>query len=1144
MRRPLALLALAALLLSVAPPFAGADGKKEPTRGLRFPSLTPDGKTVVFAYRGDIWRASVEGGTPVRLTVHEAQDTKPRVSPDGRWIAFSSKRTGNYDVFVMPIDGGEPRQVTWHSAADIATDWSSDGKKILFFSGRDPDGFGTEIYEIPVEGGTPRRATTGGGRDGAYSPDGTSVVYARGWNVPFQDEYRGSANFDLWVQPLAGGAPRRVTKTDRNEMNPCWSADGRTIWFLAEDEKGVFQVWSIPAQGGEAVQVTHDTVADLRRPVLSWDRKTLAVERDARLVTVDLSSPEPEAVALEIRVDADVRNAGTDVRTITAGPEHASVSPDGSQVAASVNGDLWLLPSVGGEAIRLTSTPATEDWPRWSPDGRRLVYFSDEKGNQDVFTLDLSTHERKAVTSNAADDSFPSFAPDGRHVVFTSNRAGNKDLWTADLDTGEEKALTRDPKDDDDATCSADGRWIAFDSGRGGSQGIWVMPASGPESAAKRVAGGTAFFQCPTFSPDGQMLAFEQMDPATGQSGGLFVAKATGGDAVPLSKDGSTACWSPRGDWIYFSAERGGEKNLFRVRAPQSVEGGEKVPFLGRVVVDRRKEYADLFDEAWKKLKDGFYDPRMHGVDWDAMKAKYRPLAEDAEVKDEFYNVVSQMLSELKASHLGIFEGGPDEEDGLPDSKPTGYLGLEWDGAPVEGGGRRVLSVLQKGPADEAGIRAGDVVKTIGGRKVDAGTDVDRLLSGVAGRDVQIAYAKGDGSGDATQVLKAASWGSLNAMRSARWVETCRKAVLDGTKGAAGYVHLEQMNAANLAKFQEALQRFDADKKVKGLVLDVRNNGGGNIHQQLVEALCARPFAQIQARGQPRQTQPGTSWGKPVVLLVNERSFSDAEVFPFAFKALHLGKIVGVPTAGGVIGTNDVTLSDGSRFRIPRVGYYGMDGTNLEHLGVQPDVVVEETAEDLAAHRDPQLLKAIEVILSEIGGAKGGSPAPEGTPASAGPSAAGSGGEGGSGVPKDVVNPLFDAKAGEWVKYKVLLPSGEEAEATVKVTEVTETEVALDQEMKGPDGKVVPAGTSQRREKRTKNLVWGEDEGTVEGSETLVVNGVSLKCAIVSVPTKSGAVEKRWITNDVPVGGTVKRERDGRVVSELVAWGTEAPPKQ
>jgi len=181
-----------------------------------------------------------------------------------------------------------------------------------------------------------------------------------------------------------------------------------------------------------------------------------------------------------------------------------------------------------------------------------------------------------------------------------------------------------------------------------------------------------------------------------------------------------------------------------------------------------------------------------------------------------------------------------------------------------------------------------------------------------------------------------------------------------------GYVHLNQMDPENLARFQQAVAGFQAAKDVKGMILDVRENGGGNIHVQLMAILQARPFVRLEPRGQARITQPQLYWDKPIVLLVNERSFSDAEVFPWSFRAAGLGKTVGMPTPGGVIGTNDITLSDGSKFRIPRVGWYSLDGKNLEGHGFVPDYVVPESSEDRLAGRDPQLGKAIELILEQM----------------------------------------------------------------------------------------------------------------------------------------------------------------------------------
>ncbi len=549
------LVAAAAVLAALATPALAADAK--PTRGLRFPTLTPDGKTVVFAWRGDIWRAPTAGGTATRLTIHEAQDTKPRVSPDGKWIAFSSKRSGGYDVYVMSIDGGEPRQVTFHSGVEIATDWSPDGKRLLLSASRDPSEYGLDVYEVDVDGGTPRRITHDGGRDASYAPDGKTIVYARGFNTIFQDDYRGSANYDLFVTDVNGTLPRRLTETPWNEMNPSVSADGATVWCLAE-VKGVYNVVALPLAGGEQKPVSGWTDDNARRATLGWDRKTLAFEKDGRLFTVDLTAADPKPVALPISVESDVRNSGFDVRTVTEGAEHVSVSPDGTMLAVAVRGDLWVLPAGGGNAERVTSGPATDDWPRWSPDGRRILYHSDARGNEDVFVYDLGTKESKPVTDDKADEAFASWAPDGRRIVYTSQRTGNKDLMVRDLESGEERQVTRDPKDDDDACFSADGQWIAFDSGRGGSQAIYVLPAAGNDGQARRVTSGAGFFQVPSFSPDGTMIAYEEVDQASGQSGGIWAVKTSGGPAIQISRDGSAASWSPRGDWVYFTAERDG----------------------------------------------------------------------------------------------------------------------------------------------------------------------------------------------------------------------------------------------------------------------------------------------------------------------------------------------------------------------------------------------------------------------------------------------------------------------------------------------------------------------------------------------------------------------------------------------------------
>jgi tricorn protease len=214
----------------------------------------------------------------------------------------------------------------------------------------------------------------------------------------------------------------------------------------------------------------------------------------------------------------------------------------------------------------------------------------------------------------------------------------------------------------------------------------------------------------------------------------------------------------------------------------------------------------------------------------------------------------------------------------------------------------------------------------------------------------------------------------VRELEYARWVKKRERHVSERGAGKLGYIHLDAMNRENLNRFIAALNGPLKDKSA--LVIDVRNNGGGNIHQQLIDILSRRPYIYYDPRSGDRSLQETPVWAKPLCVLVNERSFSDAEIFPHGIKALGLGKVIGAPTSGGVIGTGSRTLIDGSVLRMPSIGWYALDGTNLERTGVVPDIVVEESAEDRAKDRDPQLDRAIDEMLAAIGVEPPPTPAP------------------------------------------------------------------------------------------------------------------------------------------------------------------------
>ncbi len=1143
LRLLLPVVALLLLLFAAAPPAAAAE---KPTLGLRYATLTPDNQHVVFAYRGDIWIAPVDGKSNARrLTIHEAQDTIPRVSPDGKTIAFISRRGGGYDVYTVGIDGGMPKQITFHSAGEVLCDWSPDGKRLLVLTARHPSFAGLDLYEVDLTGGTPRRITRDGGREGTYAADGKKIVYVRGFNTIYQDNYTGSANYDIYTVDGPGALPKQLTQTDGNERWPCFSKDGKTIWFVAE-EKGVANFYALPAEGGKRTQVTKFK-QDVWRPDLGWDGKTVVFEQSGLLYTADLTAKAPKATPIPVVVKSDVRHSGIEIRQITKGPEQVHVSPGGDTLAFSVHGDIWTLPASGGEGRRRTEGKDKDEWPRFSPDGRSIAYQSDKGGDSNIWLLDLKTGQKRQLTKHRADDYFHAWSPDGEKLVFSSERSGNRDIWTLEIDSGRLEQITRDKAPDDDPAFSPDGQWIAFDSGREGSQAIYVVPAEGGDP--RRVTTDSGFLQVPSWSPDGSMLVYESFNAANGGSLGLYVISSRGGPSVQLTRNGSGAIWSPKGDYIFHTIRRNGSTEIYRTPAPTSIDLSERVPFAGRIEVDRRTEFGDLFDEVWTHLKEGFYDPKMHGVKWDDMKEKYRPIAVEAEIKGEFHNVINQLLAELGASHLGIRGGQEPTHTVRPKRSRSGHLGLEFASEPVKGGGLRVEHVLPGGPADELGLRVGDVVTRLGRKRLRASTNLDSILTDAEGKELSITFRPftPDGLGtERRRTIEAASWRTVAMRNFANWVKKNAKFVKDETKGKAGYVHLDMMNPANLNKFRQAVAGWNRSKKIKGMVLDVRFNGGGNIHIPLMQILTAKPLMQFQPRGLPKVKQPSLYWDKPVVVLINERSFSDAEVFPDAFRAAKIGKIVGAPTAGGVIGTTDVQLSDGSTLRIPRVGYYSMDGTKLEGQGVRPDILVIETPEDRRTGTDRQLAKAVEVILAEIAAlkktekpTKPEKTKPEKTPKT--PKTP----ETPAKPPKTPVakagpkTPLADVRVGEWVRYRVTF-GGAVTVLKHQVVSVSDGMVRFETTVEQGGEFLPPLPDEIEIQPILESLpALGRVVSSKVGREKVL----EVLADVLSVSVEWGDIPVEVVfTNAVPALGLFVARAGGETVLEAVAWGgPEAP---
>jgi tricorn protease len=341
-------------------------------------------------------------------------------------------------------------------------------------------------------------------------------------------------------------------------------------------------------------------------------------------------------------------------------------------------------------------------------------------------------------------------------------------------------------------------------------------------------------------------------------------------------------------------------------------------------------------------------------------------------MKEDLYALLYLMMGELNASHLGVvgFGSGPEED--------TAELGLIWDES-YRGKGLKIAEILKRGPADRKGVhlKAGDYVVAIDGVELDEKTSVSRLLNGKIGEPVVLQLVDNPADPKAkrrrveltamSRYHRPGQATSVSDLMYERWVAKNAARVSELSGGKLGYIHIPSMDEEGLDRFVRSLYSDNYDKEA--IVLDVRYNGGGYTHDQVLNYLGSREHTIFKNRdgGQgPVLRSWDRKWSKPLALLINNRSFSDAEIFPNAFKTLGLGKLVGEPTGGMVIGTGGVRLIDGSYFRIPRIGVFTTTGVNMDKEGVKPDVLVEAHPDELAKGVDVQLERAVNVLKGDV----------------------------------------------------------------------------------------------------------------------------------------------------------------------------------
>ncbi len=497
------------------------------------PSLSPDRSEIAFASGGDIWTVAAAGGDARLLVSHQATESRPLYSPDGRKLAFISNRTGNGDIYVLSFDTGDLKRLTFDDGNDQLDAWSRDGRWIYFTSAsRDISGM-NDLFRVSVEGGTPMQISADRYASeyfSAPSPDGKGLALTARGNASGQWWRKGHSHLDeceIWLmRDTATPGYEQLTESGAKNMWPMWSADGATIFFVS-DRSGAQNIWSTSVRtfasdhaagspqnrrgSAEARPVTKFKDGRVLWPNISYDGKAIVFERNFAIWKLDTATGQASEVPITRR-GAPVGPSVEHLR-LTDQIQELALSSDGKKVAFVVRGEVFAASAKdGGDAARVTNSPANESQIAWAPDSRRLAYVSDRDGAPHVYLYEFASNAETQLTRDAAGDAAPSFSPDGKSLAFQRDA---RELRVMDLDSKQERLLAsgtfeRPPISSTRSfVWSPDNKWIAFTSAGGKSfTNVSVVPAAGGET--KQISFlANVFNDTVSWSPDGTFILFD-----------------------------------------------------------------------------------------------------------------------------------------------------------------------------------------------------------------------------------------------------------------------------------------------------------------------------------------------------------------------------------------------------------------------------------------------------------------------------------------------------------------------------------------------------------------------------------------------------------------------------------------------------------
>jgi tricorn protease len=418
--------------LSTSPP-------SDPPLWLRYPAISPDGKTILFTYKSDIYKVSASGGTAYPLTVSDAYEFMPVWSPDGKWIAFASDRYGNHDIYLMPAEGGTSKRLTHHSANDFPYSFTPDGSSVLYASTymdqvknvQFPSGALPELYSVPVKGGREKLEYSIPMDDAKWNKAGDKLIFndRKGFEDTWRKHHTSSVARDLWMYSKKENKYTKLTDFEGEDRSPVWSPSEMDIYFLSE-KSGSYNVWSMPVNNpAQQTQITKFEKDPVRFLSCSSDG-TLCFGFNGEVYT-QFGTGEPKKV--NIRIETDEHFGETKTEMFTSGATDMGVSPNGKEVVFVVRGEVFVTNLEGGVTRRITNTPEQERSVSFSPDGRSILYASERNNIWGLYQTSLARKEEdlfynstllkeEVILAGTTEAFQPRYSPDGKEVAYLEER--------------------------------------------------------------------------------------------------------------------------------------------------------------------------------------------------------------------------------------------------------------------------------------------------------------------------------------------------------------------------------------------------------------------------------------------------------------------------------------------------------------------------------------------------------------------------------------------------------------------------------------------------------------------------------------------------------------------------------------------------